>query len=65
LIPEHIALDNVDFWFQDEARIGQQNTATRLWAVCPGTGETEALIAHYVDKNNMTHHLEQISAKSK
>jgi hypothetical protein len=34
-------------------------------AVCPGTGETEALIAPYVDKNIMTHHLEQISAKTK
>jgi len=22
----------VDFWFQDEARLGQQNTTTRLWA---------------------------------
>ncbi|MCG6293960.1 IS630 family transposase [Vibrio vulnificus] len=25
-------LDNVDVWFQDEARFGQQNTTTRLWA---------------------------------
>lgn len=25
-------LENVDVWFQDEARIGQQNTTTRLWA---------------------------------
>ncbi|EGQ7758701.1 hypothetical protein QRC94_002342 [Vibrio vulnificus] len=24
-------LDNVDVWFQDEARFGQQNTTTRLW----------------------------------
>ncbi len=74
MIPEHIALDKVDFWFQDEARIGQQNTTTRLWsmkgcrpravkqqqfdyaylfgAVCPATGETEALIAPYVDKKS-------------
>jgi hypothetical protein len=74
LIPEHIALDKVDCWFQDEARIGQQNTTTRLWsmkgcrpravkqqqfdyaylfgAVCPATGETEALIAPYVDKTS-------------
>ena len=34
-------------------------------AECPATGETEALIAPYVDKNIMTHHLEQISAKTK
>jgi hypothetical protein len=32
LIPKHITLDKVDYWFQDEARIGQQNTTTRLWA---------------------------------
>ena len=27
-----MSLDKVDVWFQDEARIGQQNTTTRLWA---------------------------------
>ncbi|BAC95976.1 conserved hypothetical protein [Vibrio vulnificus YJ016] len=27
-----MGLDNVDVWFQDEARFGQQNTTTRLWA---------------------------------
>jgi hypothetical protein len=31
-IPGHIALNRVDFWFQDEARFGQKNTTTRLWA---------------------------------
>ena len=31
-IPGHIALDHVDIWLQDEARFGQQNTTTRLWA---------------------------------
>ena len=31
-IPGHVALANVDVWFQDEARFGQQNTTTRLWA---------------------------------
>ncbi|WP_175422519.1 IS630 family transposase [Vibrio scophthalmi] len=31
-IPGHIGLDSVDVWFQDEARFGQQNTTTRLWA---------------------------------
>jgi transposase len=31
-IPGHIALDQVDIWLQDEARFGQQNTTTRLWA---------------------------------
>jgi hypothetical protein len=32
-IPGHVALDRVDIWLQDEARFGQQNTATRLWTV--------------------------------
>jgi len=32
LIPGHVALDKVDIWFQDEARFGQQNTTTRVWA---------------------------------
>ena len=72
LIPGHMPLDRVDIWFQDEARFGQQNTTTRLWAktgsrpraikqqqfeyaylfgaVCPATGETEALITPYVNK---------------
>ncbi|WP_155866850.1 IS630 family transposase [Colwellia sp. PAMC 21821] len=31
-IPFNISLDKVDVWFQDEARFGQQNTTTRLWA---------------------------------
>jgi transposase len=31
-IPGSVALDRVDVWFQDEARFGQQNTTTRLWA---------------------------------
>lgn len=26
------ALDRIDVWFQDEARFGQQNTTTRIWA---------------------------------
>ena len=25
-------MDQVDVWFQDEARIGKQNSTTRLWA---------------------------------
>jgi hypothetical protein len=33
LIPGHIAIDKVDFWFQDVARIGQKNTITRLWSM--------------------------------
>ena len=32
-IPEGIDLDNVDIWFQDEARVGQKGTLTRTWAI--------------------------------
>jgi hypothetical protein len=32
IIPGHVALDKVDVWFQDEARFGQQNTTSRVWA---------------------------------
>jgi len=31
-LPVYIPFDRVDIWFQDEARFGQQNTTTRLWA---------------------------------
>ena len=31
-IPWNIQLSQVDVWFQDEARFGQQNTTTRVWA---------------------------------
>jgi transposase len=31
-IPWKVGLNEVDIWFQDEARFGQQNTTTRLWA---------------------------------
>lgn len=31
-MPEGIAPENVEIWFQDEARVGQRGTVTRLWA---------------------------------
>jgi len=31
-IPVYVGFEYVDYWFQDEARIGQQNTTTRIWA---------------------------------
>ena len=70
-------------WFQDEARFGQQNQTTKIWAakgtrprvvkqqqfeygylfgaVCPATGQTEALISPVVNKEMMTEYLSQIS----
>lgn len=31
-MPEGISLAQVDIWFQDEARVGQQGSRTRVWA---------------------------------
>ena len=31
--PANVPLDSIDIWFQDEARFGQQNQTTRLWAL--------------------------------
>jgi transposase len=31
-LPKGLDLDNVDIYFQDEARIGQQGSTTRIWA---------------------------------
>lgn len=31
-VPSNIDLSKIDIWFQDEARIGQQGTVTRMWA---------------------------------
>ena len=30
-MPEHIKPEQVDIWFQDESRIGQQGSLTRVW----------------------------------
>ena len=32
VIPNALSLDRINVWFQDEARFGQQNTTTRVWA---------------------------------
>ena len=33
VLPENIMLNQVDTWFQDEARVGQQGTVSRIWAI--------------------------------
>lgn len=85
-IPLHVPLDKVDVWFQDEARFGQQNTTTRVWAtkgsrprvvrqqqfeyaylfgaVCPSTGETEAIVAPFSNSEAMVEHMTLISKKN-
>lgn len=32
MLPEGVTLEKVEIWFQDEARVGQRGTVTRLWA---------------------------------
>lgn len=32
-LPKNVAFDQVDIWFQDETRVGQQGSLTRMWAV--------------------------------
>ena len=32
VLPEGISPENIEIWFQDEARVGQRGTVTRLWA---------------------------------
>jgi transposase len=32
LIPRHVELSSVDIWQQDESRVGQQGSTTRIWA---------------------------------
>lgn len=81
--PGYLPLERIDVWFQDEARFGQQNPTTRIWAktgsrprvvkqqqfdygylfgaVCPATGQTEALISPFANKEAMRQHMSQIS----
>lgn len=33
MLPKEVNLENVDIWFQDEARVGQRGTITRTWAL--------------------------------
>lgn len=32
VLPSHVEIADVDIWFQDEARVGQRGTVTRIWA---------------------------------
>ena len=32
IIPDHAKGKTIEFWFQDEARVGQKGTLTRIWA---------------------------------
>ena len=30
-LPSHIKIEDVEIWFQDETRVGQQGSITRTW----------------------------------
>lgn len=32
MLPETVQSDQIDIWFQDETRVGQQGSMTRIWA---------------------------------
>ena len=32
-ISKDVSFEDVDVWWQDEARVGQQGTITRMWAL--------------------------------
>ena len=33
VLPAHVDTLDVDIWFEDEMRVGQRNTMTRIWAL--------------------------------
>ena len=33
ILPTNITLEQVEVWFQDETRVGQQGSLTRIWAI--------------------------------
>jgi hypothetical protein len=33
VVPDGLGVERVEVWFQDEARVGQRGTVTRIWAV--------------------------------
>ncbi len=56
----------LEIWFQDEARIGQKGTLTRIWAyifaaVCPERATGAALVMRYANTEAMNLHLQEIS----
>lgn len=33
ILPANITIDQIEIWFQDETRVGQQGSLTRIWAI--------------------------------
>ena len=50
-LPDSVDLEKVDIWFQDEARFGQQNKISRVWAIKgsrPGLIRQQQFISAYL-----------------
>lgn len=74
-LPETVQGKQLEVWFQDEARVGQQGTLTRLWArkdcryawayifgaVCPARAIGAALVMPHANTEAMNAHLAEIS----
>jgi transposase len=51
LLPKEVERDKVDIWSQDETRIGQQGSLTRIWAKCgtrPRKVKQQQFISTYI-----------------
>jgi transposase len=50
-LPEHIKLEDVEIWFQDETRVGQQGSLSRVWHYCgqrPRLVKQQQFLASYI-----------------
>jgi transposase len=50
-LPEDVSLEQVDIWFQDESRVGQQGSRTRLWTkrgTRPRVVKQQQFLSHYI-----------------
>ena len=51
LLPKDVDFTQVDIWSQDETRVGQQGSLTRIWAVCgtrPRKVKQQQFISTYI-----------------
>jgi hypothetical protein len=52
ILPLGISLEQVDIWFQDESRIGQQGSLTRIWAPRGSGGHSKPGDGHAEETRN-------------
>jgi hypothetical protein len=51
VVPQEIPLEKVDLWFQDETRVGQQGSQTRIWArkgTRPRIAKQQQFLSQYI-----------------